>query len=72
MDNTPRGRDAGGYRKVLWVDAISQQALSAAALLTYGTGSWQCGRGRNGTPDMKRLRNKINHLWDKRMDFIMM
>ena len=29
MDNTPRGRDAGGYRKILWIDAISQQALSA-------------------------------------------
>jgi len=29
MDNTPRGRDAGGYDKVLWIDAISQQALSA-------------------------------------------
>lgn len=29
MDNTPRGRDAGGYDKVLWVDAICQQALSA-------------------------------------------
>ena len=31
-DNTPRGRDAGGYRKVLWVDAISQQALSARCI----------------------------------------
>jgi hypothetical protein len=29
MDNTPRGRDAGGYDKILWIDAISQQALSA-------------------------------------------
>lgn len=29
MDNTPRGRDAGGYDKILWVDAVSQQALSA-------------------------------------------
>ncbi len=29
MDNTPRGRDAGGYSKVMWIDAISQQALSA-------------------------------------------
>ena len=29
MDNTPRGRDAGGYDKILWVDAISQQALAA-------------------------------------------
>lgn len=29
MDNTPRGRDAGGFDKVLWVDAICQQALSA-------------------------------------------
>lgn len=29
MDNTPRGRDAGGAKKVMWIDAISQQALSA-------------------------------------------
>lgn len=29
MDNTPRGRDAGGYSKIYWVDAICQQALSA-------------------------------------------
>ena len=35
MDNTPRGRDAGGYHKVLWVDAISQQALSAHCIATW-------------------------------------
>lgn len=29
MDNTPRGRDAGGAKQVMWIDAISQQALSA-------------------------------------------
>ena len=29
MDNTPRGRDAGGYGNVMWIDAISQQALAA-------------------------------------------
>lgn len=29
MDNTPRGRDCGGYGKIMWVDAISQQAMSA-------------------------------------------
>jgi hypothetical protein len=29
MDNTPRGRDKGGYNNILWIDAISQQALSA-------------------------------------------
>ena len=29
MDNTPRGRGAGGYQNILWVDAICQQALSA-------------------------------------------
>ncbi len=29
MDNTPRGRDAGGYYNIMWIDAISQQALSA-------------------------------------------
>ncbi len=29
MDNTPRGRESGGGDKIVWVDAISQQALSA-------------------------------------------
>ncbi|MEG1580516.1 MAG: trehalase family glycosidase [Bacteroidaceae bacterium] len=29
MDNTVRGREAGGYSKIMWIDAISQQALSA-------------------------------------------
>lgn len=29
MDNSPRGRDAGGSKNILWIDAISQQALSA-------------------------------------------
>lgn len=29
MDNTVRGRDAGGDNQILWIDAISQQALSA-------------------------------------------
>ena len=29
MDNTPRGRDCGGYNKIMWIDAICQQALSA-------------------------------------------
>ena len=29
MDNTPRGRDCGGWKNIMWVDAISQQALSA-------------------------------------------
>jgi Trehalase len=29
MDNTPRGLDCGGYDKIMWIDAICQQALSA-------------------------------------------
>ncbi len=29
MDNTPRGREFGGYEKIMWIDAICQQALSA-------------------------------------------
>ncbi len=28
MDNTPRGRDCGGYQGALWIDTISQQALA--------------------------------------------
>lgn len=29
MDNTPRGRDAGGYNNIMWVDAIAEQAFNA-------------------------------------------
>lgn len=40
MDNTPRGREAGGYDKIMWIDAIAQQALSALYISrlaeTYG------------------------------------
>ncbi len=32
MDNTVRGRNAGGYHKILWIDAIAQQALSAKTI----------------------------------------
>lgn len=32
MDNTPRGRSAGGYGQILWVDALAQQALSARCI----------------------------------------
>ena len=32
MDNTPRGNEFGGYNKIMWIDAITQQALSALYL----------------------------------------
>jgi hypothetical protein len=29
MDNTPRGRNSGGYHEIYWVDAMGEQALAA-------------------------------------------
>lgn len=32
MDNTPRGRGAGGWSGIRWVDALAQQALAAKSI----------------------------------------
>lgn len=67
MDNTPRGRDAGGYDSILWVDAISQQALSALCIsrLCHSTG--RKGEGRWWQARYDSLKQTINRLyWDER------
>lgn len=70
MDNTPRGRDAGGYDKVFWVDAICQQALSALYISRlcglYGMKSEE--REWKGRYDA--LKKKINEeYWDEQDGF---
>lgn len=70
MDNTPRGREAGGYGNILWVDAISQQALSALYISElYGkTGNKK--QARRWQQTYNRLRHTINTLyWDERDGF---
>ncbi len=70
MDNTVRGRDAGGYDRILWVDAICQQALSALHIarlcrlrgLTDEADRWQAEYDR-----IKRVVNE--RYWDERDGF---
>lgn len=66
MDNTVRGRGAGGWDSILWVDAISQQALSALSIarllrLTGRSGEAELWQARYDT-----LRATINRFyWDE-------
>lgn len=70
MDNTVRGRDAGGYDSILWVDAISQQALSARhiANLYRQTGhKREAGLWQKKYEAIKKTVNK--YYWDDRDGF---
>lgn len=65
MDNTPRGRDAGGYDQILWVDAISQQALSALCIADMQLALGNEKESRTWRETYERLKNTINTLyWD--------
>lgn len=67
MDNTPRGRDAGGYDCILWVDAIAQQALSARCIAELCSRMGRKGEARQWQRTFSRLRRHINSLyWDER------
>lgn len=70
MDNTVRGRDAGGYRNILWIDAISQQALSALYIgrlcERYGLKSEK----KHWMKQYKALKQVINEkYWDEQDGF---
>ncbi|MFR4437355.1 MAG: hypothetical protein ACLT8C_06710, partial [Akkermansia muciniphila] len=58
MDNTPRGRDAGGYRNVLWVDAISQQALSARCIADMEQALGNADEAKKWNIEYEALKNK--------------
>ena len=65
---SPRGRDAGGYHKVLWVDAISQQALSAHCIVAMEQALGNEDEARKWNAEYEALKKKINHLyWDERL-----
>lgn len=70
MDNTPRGRDVGGYHKILWVDAISQQALSARCIAEMEQILGNTEETKKWNDEYESLKGKINLLyWDKQDDF---
>lgn len=70
MDNTPRGRDCGGYDAILWIDAISQQALSARYIAELYE---RCGMKKEAAHwkgEFDRLARTINELyWDEEDGF---
>ncbi len=70
MDNTPRGRDAGGYDKVLWIDAISQQALAALYISRlYGLSSMK-KEEQEWKAIYEELKKTINeNYWDEKDGF---
>lgn len=70
MDNTPRGRDAGGYKKILWVDAISQQALSAKCIARLYADLGRKKEAMQWKKTYDALAKEINdHYWDERDGF---
>lgn len=70
MDNTPRGRDSGGYDKILWVDAISQQALSARCIGKLYSSLGKREEALAWEREYRSLIGKINELyWDEEDGF---
>ena len=70
MDNTVRGRDAGGYDKILWIDAISQQALSALYISRLCNLVGQKKEQKEWLNEYKRLKKLINdRYWDEKDGF---
>lgn len=70
MDNTPRGRDFGGWNSIRWIDAISQQALAAeniAELLELRGDAAAAVKWRN---EYSRLKDIVNRdYWDDKDGF---
>lgn len=62
MDNTVRGRDAGGCDSILWVDAIAQQALSALCIGDLCEQTGDRAQARRWRRRYKSLRRTVNRL----------
>lgn len=65
MDNTPRGRDAGGWDSIMWVDAICQQALAADRIAEIRRLAGDEPGAQKWDAERDRLADVINSLyWD--------
>lgn len=70
MDNTPRGREAGGWGEIMWVDAISQQALAARSIARLRELRDDAAGAEKWMAEYERLRNLINSTyWDSEDEF---
>lgn len=70
MDNTPRGRDVGGYDSIMWVDAISQQALSALNISRLAAERGMKAEAKQWKKTYRQLKRIINkYYWDERDGF---
>lgn len=70
MDNTVRGRDAGGDRKIMWIDAISQQALSALYISRLSEAYGDRKQAQIWKKQYNELKKVINkYYWDARDGF---
>lgn len=70
MDNTVRGRDAGGYDSIMWVDAICQQALSARCIARMARELGMKAEAKQWQQRYDTLRTTINRLyWDDQDGF---
>ena len=70
MDNTVRGREAGGYDRIMWVDAICQQALSARCIARMAQEMGMKTEAKLWQQRYDTLRTTINRLyWDERDGF---
>lgn len=70
MDNTPRGRDAGGWSKVMWIDAISQQALSALKISELFRATGDKRQAKEWKKKYEAIRHTVNErYWDEQDGF---
>lgn len=70
MDNTVRGRDAGGEDSILWVDAIAQQALSALHIAALYRQMGHKREARTWQKKYEAIKKTINtEYWDERDGF---
>ncbi len=70
MDNTVRGRDAGGYGKVMWVDAMAQQALSALYISRLCQLSGDLTQAELWQIEYERVKRIVNErYWDEKDGF---
>lgn len=65
MDNTPRGRDCGGWQGIRWVDAICQQALSALRIARLCRLDGDETQANIWNAEYQRLKDIVNsRYWD--------
>ncbi len=66
MDNTTRGRDHGGAQGVMWIDAISQQALAASNIADLCLMRGDTAQAAKWSDEYNHLKDVVNdRYWDE-------